>query len=673
MNAAAPASARVIEPNRIALDTVATLRQEASQDESGDAVSPGLAADDQPSVRLEHAVRRCVRRARNVYPQDAVTTERGIEGAAGLEADHPDVVVRSSDPPDQDRLDSFVHDVSGFFERPGEPDHHVAVLPVVPVGDAVWRDGQHRRVGVDAGVTGEQVVAVPGDRQRVRDVRAVSDVEGGAPVVAGAEHGVELSVASHLQHAEPRVLPIFGVARRDDRPALERAQIVDLLGTGPDVEADLPVAAEPSIGLAERRQACERRPSPDAVRGVPADDDPAARGERHCVRALLRLAEVHQLDAVVSEGWLPRAVRAQPKHEHPVVCLGGSAHDDDPAVRDDRCIERVIGAAEVVAVVHARTERRVGRAGGIEARDGDVHVSPGGVAGGHDPALTVDADRRRDRAVGERGDDAVASERRIEQRGSSVRGQRAERELHDEERGGEATHRRPRLRPPLAGHGTIFEIGSSRMSLAPAVLSCGIRRFTPRLSTTVSIAKPPSASEDTVGAFIDGTTASTASRCSCVTLSLINTRPSASIAPRSSVTMSSIAARFAGSAAASPFATSTGSDVSSVSMIFMPCARRVEPVSVTSTIASTISGTFASVAPNDQLTFTSILRSANAFFVSSTNSVEMRVPGGISLALFAGCSFGTASTTLVPWPVPVFAYVNVVRTSRSAAVSAIQS
>ena len=67
---------------------------------------------------------------------------------------------------------------------------------------------------------------------------------------------------------------------------------------------------------------------------------------------------------------------------------------------------------------------------------------------------------------------------------------------------------------------------------------------------------------------------------------------------------SSIAARFAGSAADSRFATRTGSDSSSVSMIFIPCARRVLPVSVMSTIASTISGTFASVAPNDQTTFT---------------------------------------------------------------------
>ena len=38
--------------------------------------------------------------------------------------------------------------------------------------------------------------------------------------------------------------------------------------------------------------------------------------------------------------------------------------------------------------------------------------------------------------------------------------------------------------------------------------------------------------------------------------------------------------------------------------------------------------------------------------VSLRNSVEIRVSGGISFALFAGCSFGTARTTFVPWPVP---------------------
>jgi hypothetical protein len=90
-------------------------------------------------------------------------------------------------------------------------------------------------------------------------------------------------------------------------------------------------------------------------------------------------------------------------------------------------------------------------------------------------------------------------------------------------------------------------------------------------------------------------------------------------------------------------------------MIFIPCARRVLPVSVTSTIASTISGTLASVAPYDQLTRTSMPRSAKYRSVMFTNSVEIREPGGISFALFAGWSFGTASTIVVPCPVPVFA------------------
>src|SRR5687767_13519135 len=37
-------------------------------------------------------------------------------------------------------------------------------------------------------------------------------------------------------------------------------------------------------------------------------------------------------------------------------------------------------------------------------------------------------------------------------------------------------------------HGTIFEMGISRMSVAPLVFSSGIRRFTCAFSTTVSIA-----------------------------------------------------------------------------------------------------------------------------------------------------------------------------------------
>jgi hypothetical protein len=49
--------------------------------------------------------------------------------------------------------------------------------------------------------------------------------------------------------------------------------------------------------------------------------------------------------------------------------------------------------------------------------------------------------------------------------------------------------RRVELRVPgRSDQGTIFEIGSSRMSVAPAAFSSGISRFTPRFSTTASIA-----------------------------------------------------------------------------------------------------------------------------------------------------------------------------------------
>src|SRR5439155_22635466 len=62
-----------------------------------------------------------------------------------------------------------------------------------------------------------------------------------------------------------------------------------------------------------------------------------------------------------------------------------------------------------------------------------------------------------------------------------------------------------------AFQGTIFEMGSSRMSVAPAAFSWGISVLTVALSTTVSIANPPSESGDTVGDFIEGTTATTSS------------------------------------------------------------------------------------------------------------------------------------------------------------------
>ena len=58
-----------------------------------------------------------------------------------------------------------------------------------------------------------------------------------------------------------------------------------------------------------------------------------------------------------------------------------------------------------------------------------------------------------------------------------------------------------------------------------------------------------------------------------------------------------MAARLAGSAYASRLAMSSVRLVSSVPMIFRPALRSEEPVSVRSTIASTMSGILASVAP----------------------------------------------------------------------------
>src|SRR6266542_1017949 len=176
-----------------------------------------------------------------------------------------------------------------------------------------------------------------------------------------------------------------------------------------------------------------------------------------------------------------------------------------------------------------------------------------------------------------------------------------------------------------------------------------------------------------VGDLIDGTTSSTARSCSSLTFSLIRTRPSARSAPRRSVVMSSMAARFVGSPADARLAIRSTSDSRSVSMTLMPWARSVLPVSVTSTMASTISGTFASVAPCDHTTRTGMPRSWKYRRVRFTYSVEMRESAGSSFALLAGWSPGTASTIRTPRPAPLFAYSSEARTSTSAPISSIQS
>ena len=127
--------------------------------------------------------------------------------------------------------------------------------------------------------------------------------------------------------------------------------------------------------------------------------------------------------------------------------------------------------------------------------------------------------------------------------------------------------------------------------------------FTPRLGTTDSTARmSPEASAVTVGEDIAGSTASTSSSRSAATLSLTSTCPRARIAPDSSSATSSITARLAGSSDAARLATSSVYELSSVSRIRSPFLRSDEPVSVRSTIASTMSGTLASVAPYEGTT-----------------------------------------------------------------------
>src|ERR1700722_279835 len=104
------------------------------------------------------------------------------------------------------------------------------------------------------------------------------------------------------------------------------------------------------------------------------------------------------------------------------------------------------------------------------------------------------------------------------------------------------------LRLTLSTYSTIFEIGISRMSCAPAAFSAGISVLTPRLGTTVSTAfMPPLASWVIVGEDIAGSIELTAASLSAGTLSLSSTWPRARIAPWSSSAMSSIAAFFSGS------------------------------------------------------------------------------------------------------------------------------
>ena len=119
-------------------------------------------------------------------------------------------------------------------------------------------------------------------------------------------------------------------------------------------------------------------------------------------------------------------------------------------------------------------------------------------------------------------------------------------------------------------------------------------------------------------------------------------------APCSMRTICSILARLAGLAQAALFATRTV--VVSISWATMRSllALMEEPVSVMSTMASASSGTFTSVAPQENSTSHSTPCALNQRRVVSTSSVATRLPAR-SLAVWTGEASGTQRTQRDFW------------------------
>ena len=147
-------------------------------------------------------------------------------------------------------------------------------------------------------------------------------------------------------------------------------------------------------------------------------------------------------------------------------------------------------------------------------------------------------------------------------------------------------------------YSTILFSGYSTIPSAPASLRRGISSRTADSFRIVSTAcQPSSASGATVGLCSAGRTASTFCRSPFWTLSLRPTMSRALIAPSSSMRTSSILRFFQASRSASQLAISWVVLSSTVSTMRSLLARSDVPVSVTSTMASASSGSFASVAP----------------------------------------------------------------------------
>ncbi len=107
--------------------------------------------------------------------------------------------------------------------------------------------------------------------------------------------------------------------------------------------------------------------------------------------------------------------------------------------------------------------------------------------------------------------------------------------------------------------------------------------------------------------------------------------------------MLSIFCRFQGSSQAFLLATSCVLECINTSTIRSLLARSDEPVSVTSTMASTRSGHLASVAPHENSTSASTPCPASHFRVMLTTSVAMRLPSRSCTDCISESS-GTAST-----------------------------
>ena len=272
----------------------------------------------------------------------------------------------------------------------------------------------------------------------------------------------------------------------DDASVGKDRQGGELFAAGADVRRHASVVAERSVEPPVRQVSSHRGAARDAVRCRADDDDATAGCDRYGRGALEPPSEAGERRAGVREPGVERPARAIPLDDEPIG-RGGAAFADhhDAAVVLDRQVERVVVRAQVRHDLAALPERRIQPSTRGEAGERDVGVRGQRRAGDDDAIVMVDGDGVRHRAVRERRLDAVVTEERVEGAGTRGRRRRGEREDRHGREEREPTH----VRSLRSGrYGTILEMGSSRMSVAPAAFSWGISVFTSRFSTTVSMA-----------------------------------------------------------------------------------------------------------------------------------------------------------------------------------------